>query len=126
MARLQHIGASQDWFIGEDKTLAFEIYTSDEATIQDVSAFAMAFYLREVLESDRKVLTCTTGASTITVTGSHNADPDTNTQRTNVIVADTDTDHLRPGKYQYWLWRTDAGNETVLAHGTAELLPARQ
>jgi hypothetical protein len=119
MARLQHIGSSEDWFIGEDKTLLFEIYAS-AGVIQDVAAFAMSFRLRVMGGSDRVVLTKTT-ASGITFTGSFNADPDTNTQRTNVEIADTDTDNLPSGKYQYWLWRTDAGNETVLAYGDVEL-----
>lgn len=121
MAREQNIGAADDWFIGEDKTIPFEIYSSDEATIEDISTFALAFYLRQIGGPDKRVLTCTTGASTITITGSFNTDPDTNTQRANVIVADTDTDNLLPGKYSFSLWRTDDGNETVLAYGTAIL-----
>ena len=126
MARQQNIGSSEDWFIGEDKTLKFAIYDgSTEATIQDVSAFAMAFFFRKIGESDKKLFTKTTGGSTITITGSFNATPATNTQRVNVIIDDTDTDNLQPGQYQYWLWRTDAGTETVLAYVTAELKPAR-
>ena len=124
MAREQHIGGTEDWFIGEDKTLKFEIYDSTEEQITDVSSYAMAFYLRQHGGPDTRLLTKTTGASTITVTGSHNADPDTNTQRTNVLIEDTDTDNLQPGLYTYALWRTDSGNETVLAYGTAVLKKA--
>jgi len=124
MARQQNIGQSDDWFIGEDKTLAFEIYSSDEATIQNVSTWAMAFYFRRMIEADTKLFTKTTGGATITITGSYNSDPDTNTQRTNVIIDDTDTDNLQAGKYHYSLWRTDSGNETVLAYGEAVLKKA--
>jgi hypothetical protein len=44
-----------------------------------------------------------------------------NTQRVNVRVDDTDTDSLQSGLYMFWLWRTDDGNETVMAYGTAVL-----
>lgn len=121
MAREQNIGAADDWFVGEDKTIPFEIYSSDEATIEDITGFALAFYLRKIGGPDTKVLTCTTGASTITITGSFNADPDTNTQRANVIIADTDTVNFQAGKYAYSLWRTDDGLMTVLAYGEATL-----
>lgn len=121
MAREQHIGGSDHWFIGEDKTLPFEIYDSTEEQIQNVTGYAIGFYLRKILEGDPLVFSKTTGASTITITGSYNADPDTNTQRINVLITDDDTDNLQPGQYQYSLWRTDSGSETVLAYGTVEL-----
>lgn len=117
MARQQHLGETEDIFIGEDKTIPFEIYASDEEAIENVATFAMAFYIRQVGDSDKRLLTKTTGGSTITITGSHNSSPTTNTQRTNVLIEDTDTDHWQPGNYSYSLWRTDAGNETVLAYG---------
>jgi hypothetical protein len=125
MARLQHIGASQDWFVGEDKTLQFEIYSADEATIEDVSTFALRFRLRHAIESDKVVLTKTTGGSGITISGVFNAAPTTNLQRTYVVIDDTDTDNLQPGKYQYSLWRTDSGNETVIAFGDVDLKLAK-
>lgn len=124
MARLQHLGASQDWFIGEDKTLPFEIYTSDEATIQDVSGWAMTWVLRRIGESNAIVITKTTGGSTITITGVFNAVPTTNTQRTNVLILDTDTDNLQPGTYEHALKRTTSGSETILSYGTVELKKA--
>jgi hypothetical protein len=124
MARLQHLGNSQDWFIGEDKTIAFEIYSSDEATMQDVTGYAVEFKMRIKADSDKVVLTRTTGASTITITGSYASAQATNTQRVNVLVEDTDTDNLQPGAYSYSLRRTDAGNETVLAYGDIVLKKA--
>ena len=124
MAREQHLGASENWFIGEDKTIPFQIYSSDEATIIDITGWALAWYMRREIDADTKVLTCTTGGSTITITGTYNSDPDVNTQRANIIIADTDTDNLQPGQYYYSLWRTDAGNETVLAFGTVTLKKA--
>jgi hypothetical protein len=125
MARRQDIGQSEDWFIGEDKTLPFEVYDgAAESTIIDVTGWAMEFRMRLQIEGDRVVLTRTTGGSTITITGSFNANPTTNTQRVNVLVEDTDTDNLQPGRYYYVLRRTDAGNETVLAYGDIALKKA--
>jgi hypothetical protein len=125
MARQQNLGASEDWFIGEDKTIPFEIYDgATEATMKDVTGFALEFKMRIKAEGDRVVLTRTTGASTITITGSYNAVQATNTQRVNVLVEDTDTDNLQPGAYSYSLRRTDAGNETVLAYGDITLKKA--
>ncbi len=124
MAREQHIGASDEWFIGEDKVFAFEIYSADKATIEDVSGWALAWVLRQQGESDAVRLTKTTGAATITITGSFNATPATNTQRVNVIIADTDTDNLQPGTYLHALKRTTDGSETILSYGTATLKKA--
>ncbi len=124
MAREQHIGASQEWFIGEDKTFTFEIYSSGEATIEDVSGWAIMWVLRKQGESDAIVLTKTTGAATITIDGTFNADPDTNTQRVNVLIADTDTDNFQPGTYLHALKRTTDGSETILSYGTATLKKA--
>lgn len=121
MARLQNLGDTDDWFIGEDKTLEFEIYDSTEALIQNVTGWAMLFRLRRISESDAVLFTKTTGGSTITIAGTYNADPTVNAQRTSVVIDDTDTDNLQPGKYAYWLWRTDSGNETVLAYGDVTL-----
>ena len=117
MARQQQIGDSEDWFLGEDKTLEFEIYNAS-GTIQDVTGWSLAWYVRTMGDSDKKILTKATGGSGVTITGSYNSDPDTNTQRVGVAVADTDIENFQPGKYQHALWRTDAGNETVLSYGT--------
>jgi phenylpyruvate tautomerase PptA (4-oxalocrotonate tautomerase family) len=125
MAREQHLGATDDWFIGEDKTIPFEIYSSDEATMQNITGWALAFYIRQRDGSDKKLLTKTT-VSGITIAGSYNADQSTNTQRATVSIDDTDTDHWQPGGYSYALWRTDASNETVLAYGTLHLKKATQ
>lgn len=124
MAREQHLGASEEWFIGEDKTIPFEIYSSDEATMQDVAGWALEWRLRKMIDSDAVLLTRTTGGSTITISGTYNAVPATNTQRINVLIEDTDTDNLQPGNYQYALKRTTAGSETILAYGTVTLKKA--
>jgi len=124
MARLQNLGDSAEWFVGEDKAIPFEIYTDDEVTIQDVTGFTMRWVLRKRKDDDAILLDKTTAGATITITGSYNADPDTNTQRVNVIIADTDTEHFQPGRYYHTLKRTDAGLATVLSYGDAHLKKA--
>ena len=64
------------------------------------------------------VLTLTSGAGEIAVSGVFNADPDTNLQVVTVTVEDTDTDDISPGTYHWELKRTDAGFETPLGYGT--------
>ena len=124
MARLQNLGDSAEWFVGEDKAIPFEIYTDDEVTIQDVTGFTMRWVLRKRKDDDAILLDKTTAGATITITGSYNADPDTNTQRVNVIIADTDTEHFQPGRYYHTLKRTDAGFATVLSYGDVYLKKA--
>lgn len=124
MAMLQHIGASEGWFIGCDYTLKFEIYDETGVTMEDVTGQAARFVLRKPIEGDAIVLDLTTGAGTITITGVYNADRATNTQRVNVIVTDTHTEWFEPGQYDFALKRTDAGNATLWSHGTATLQKA--
>ena len=118
-------GADKRWFIGEDKILRFTIYTSEaETAIQDVSGYALAFDLRKGVDDSAALITKTTGAGDITITGTYNSAPGTNTQKVNVAIADTDTASLKAGDYEYSLKRTDDGSETVLVEGTATLLAA--
>lgn len=124
MAFEQNIGATEDYFLGEDKILDFEVYDNTGAAIQDITGWAMRFRLRKQLDGDPIVFTKTTGGSGITITGTYNSDPATNTQRARVTIDDTDTDNLQPGNYPYNLWRTDSGSETVLAYGYVTLKAA--
>lgn len=124
MARQQHLGGSEDWFVGEDKTLEFEIYDSTGAAIQDVSGWAIQWVMRKVFDGNAIVISKTTGAGTITITGSYNSDPDVNTQRVAVAITDDDTDNLQPGQYEHALKRTTSGSETVLSYGQVHLKKA--
>lgn len=124
MAIQQNIGASEDWFVGEDKTLNFEVYDSTGAAMQDIAGWSLRFRLRYQRDGDAIVFTKTTGGSGVAISGTYNSDPATNTQRAVVTIDDTDTDNLQPGNYLFNLWRTDAGSETVLAYGLATLKAA--
>lgn len=124
MAIQQQIGTSEDWFIGEDKTLSFEVYDSTGVTMQDVTGWAIQWVLRKMLDDDAIQLNKATGGSGISITGTYNSDRATNTQRVVVTVADTDTDNMQPGLYHHALKRTTDTAETVLSYGTVHLKKA--
>jgi hypothetical protein len=137
MAVRNDFSARSKIFCGEDKQLVFAIHASDGVTPQDVSGWAMEWVLRSVhptpLQADRRWwsswpvvsppvlptvhLTKSTSDGSITVTGTYNADPDVNTQRVAVAIADTDTEGLAGGTYKHALKRTDDGLETILSFG---------
>ena len=125
MAIEDDITSADMLFVGDDRNLEFEIFDSDGVaggTMVNVSAYALRFDIRKGVEdSDPPVITKTTGGSGITVTGVYNAVRATNTQRVVVSIADTDTENMRAGDYEYTLKRTDAGSETTLAFGTVTL-----
>ena len=131
MARETNFDKDSNIFIGEDKQIRFPVYDDDNDGIPlDVSGYAMTWILRKKdTASDPALLTKTTGAG-ITVTGTFDVDPDVNTQRVVVTLADTDmaTDLgvviIPPLKYRYSLKRTDAGSETILAFGNFVLREA--
>lgn len=114
-----NITADDKFYVGEDKTLRFTIYTDDtETTCQDVTGFTISWKL-----ASRPGATALLTKSGV-VSGTFNASPSVNTQRVTVSVADTDTDGLTATTYYHELKRTDAGNEAVLAQGRLQLLPA--
>lgn len=106
------------WFIGADITLRFTVYAdASHTTCVDVATYGLQYVLRKGnSDDDPALISKTTGAGTITVTGVFNSVPATNTQRVLVSIVDTDTDGLRPGEYMHALKRTDDGNETVLMY----------
>jgi hypothetical protein len=112
--------AGGDWFIGDDITLRFTVYTSHaRTTCLDVSLFAMAYALRRRnTDADTALISKSTANGTITVTGVFNSDPLVNTQRVLVSIVDTDTDGMSPGSYMHSLKRTDPGFETVMMYST--------
>ena len=124
MARQQNLGMSAEWFVGEDKSLPFEVYSQDEATIENVTGWAMQWVLRRVQGGDDVKLSKTTSGGGVAISGTYNADPAVNTQRVTVTVADTDTQFFQPGLYMHTLKRTDAGFATVLAYGQVFLKKA--
>lgn len=106
------------WFIGADLTLRFTVFADAEhTTCVNVALFAMSYALRRKnTDADPPLISKSTGAGTITITGVFNATPSVNTQRVLVSILDTDTDGLEAGAYMHSLKRTDDGFETVMMY----------
>lgn len=120
MAIRQDISRDLQFFIGEDKTIEFEVLQSDGATPQDVSGWALEWDMRAKV-SDAAALLAKTSGSGIAVMGVYSAVRATNTQRVAVTIAAEDTDALSSGRHAHALKRTDDGNEAVLSYGDCEL-----
>lgn len=118
MSRYAPITASDFFFIGEDKTLAFTVYdpdaTEDEikaqtATPQDITGWALEFVLRRDPESFAITFTKTTADDVVIIDGGLG--------QADVYVHSADTVNLSEGVYFYTLRRADAGFHNDLAHG---------
>lgn len=120
MANERNFTADDHLFIGEDETLQFTITDASDVPV-NVTGFAMEWTLRLKDATTTASLQKTTAAGGITITGTYNASAALNTQRVNVIIADTDTDLLAARSYRYALKRTDSGSESVLAFGSLVL-----
>jgi len=133
MSYESNIAQTAHFFAGEDKILSYEVFASDGTTMENVSAFKMAWTLRKSIVGQdphraqgAAVITKSTEGSGpgITITGVHNATRATNSQRVIVTILDTDTEALAGGRYVCSLKRIDAGLEAVLSHGVVEVLVA--
>jgi len=103
-------------FVGADSTWRVTV-TDSAGAAQTMTGWALEFVLRKH-QSDgkgQKVF------STTTATLSNGTDTD---DVASFPIADTDTDNLAPGTYDWSVWRVDSGNETVLAYGTVALTGA--
>lgn len=119
MAEEQNLGATEEWFVGEDKNLPFEIFDADGVPI-DIATWDMRWVLRRIGEADSIVVSKTVGSG-ILIAGAYNVDPDVNAQLATVSVGADDTRNLPAGQYAHTLKRTDEGSETVLCYGTVYL-----
>ncbi len=129
MAEKVNIDSTDGWFIGEDQVFNFHILTPPSAvtgirTPVDIAGWTFEWKVRiNRGDSDPAPLTKASGSG-IAIVGTYNADRDLNTQRVQVTVSSADTDPLAPRKYWHSLKRTNAGSETILADGTADLQQA--
>lgn len=122
MATEVTISRADHWFAGTNTTIVFPpIYDSDGVTPKDVTGYAFAWVLRKRDADPDPAILEKTSAAGIAITGTYSADPDANTQRVEVTIADTDTEDLDAGTYRHSLKRTDEGSETILAFGNAVL-----
>lgn len=116
-----------EFFLGTDFERVFHILNDDEDASVEIGGWALSWMVKRHKEQadNAALLTKTTGAGDIVISGSYNADPNVNTQRATLTVTDDATDteaEVPPGVYHWELKRTDAGFETVLAYGTLECI----
>lgn len=129
MAIERNITADDKWFTGTDKRLVMTVFASDGVTPEDVATWAMSWMVkknRKVADADA-LIAKTTAAGSLTITGTYNVDPATNTQRVRCSVSDEDLQagEIKAGKeYYHELKRTVVGSEEVLIHGTLIFLQA--
>ena len=120
-------------FLDTDWTKAWKVADIDTdptgATAKNIAAFAMTFDIRRSPSSTTALLSKTVGSG-LTVSGVFNSVLATSTQVVTLTVADTDITTAifgtRGGDFYYSLKRTDAGSETILAHGTIKIERATQ
>lgn len=116
MAKLSPIKAADEWFQGETKLFDFTVETEEEnGTPQDVTGWALRWQIMAHKRAQDTLLEKSTGGSGVVIT-------DGPSGVCEVTVDPTDTTVLEPKMYWHELWRTDAGFETVLSYGPAELL----
>jgi hypothetical protein len=109
------IQGSDNWFIGEDRTLRFAVVDSD-GVAQDISGWSLEWVLRRspaggtanITKTDGDGISITDGAGGIL----------------QVTISDQDTIDLGPASYFHTLRRDDDGNEIVLSFGQAILKSA--
>lgn len=109
------IADTENWFIGEDRSLDFTVLDGDDVAV-NITNYALEWVLRETPGSGTAAITKTTSDG-ITIT-------DGPAGECRVAIADADTIDLSPGRYFHTLRRTDDGLETVLSFGQAVLQEA--
>lgn len=108
MSKNSPVKSTNNFFIGEDKVLQFEVVDASEQLV-DISGWSLEFVLRDYPEAPTVVLTKTT------TDGIALSDPTLGICR--VTIPRADTVLLNAQGYAYTLRRTDAGYSGVLAYG---------
>lgn len=128
MAKVHNVTAADEVFVGEDKNLFFTIFEKDGITPRNVTGWTFEWILRAKAKSNPPLLKKIM-ADGITLVGAFNIDPLVNTQKVLVPLLDSDTASedgstiiIPPKVYYHALKRVDDGSNTVLSHGSFELL----
>ncbi len=108
MSKASPITDLDGWFVGEDKTLQWVVYTDDDTTIQAVTGWTGTFKL-----GDSPGDVGFYSEATVVADGPGGV--------LQVDSAAADTSALTPGTYWYTLSRTNAGFNAVLAEGPVTL-----
>lgn len=115
MSNRQDITPDDNWFQGEDKIFPFTIYQQDNVTRQVITGWSFQYTVRDGATHPSPVITKATGGAGITITNATQGEGE-------VLIDDTDSSRLSPGKYWHRIKRTDSGSEQNEVHGEAWLL----
>lgn len=110
--------------VGENRQYTYTIKNGAQTAVVDITGWTLSWMVKKrVTDTDANaILTKTTTAGGIAISGIFNADPLLNTQKATVSIADTDTNGKTPGEYAVELKRMDVGAKTPLAEGRLRLL----
>lgn len=101
-------------FIGEDRQFPLTVYTTAAQTVvREITGWTVDFVVRRRDDSTGTALLDLTGS----VSGTFDADPDTNTQVATATLSRANTLALPAGTYRYSFGRTDTGARAILAVG---------
>ena len=120
MALKASIPPSETWFIGEDKTITFEVDQSDGSTAQVMTGWGLTW---ELLDSAQTPVVNAKISKTVG-SGIAIGNGDGTDSKATVTIADDDTENLEAKIYYHQIRRTDAGSEQILAFGPAHLRKA--
>lgn len=111
MALLSTIGGGGTLFVGEDKTLRFELIDASSLPV-DMTGMTMVFDVRAMDTSSVAIV-----SKTPSLVGAFSSIRASNTQRAVVSLTDTELNLFKAKTYR-WSWKQmDAGLETVFGWG---------
>ena len=108
----------EGWFIGENRSLQWDVTQSDDETPQAMTGWALLFQLKVSKNVTATIMSKTTGAGEISIGNGVG----TNDRATLTINNADYPAGMKPGHYHYQLKRTGDGLETVLAYGDAVIM----
>ena len=118
-----NITTANEFFLGEDKEIAWQIFGPDDQTPINISGWPLEFTLKKTDKSADAILTKTIGDG-LEISGLFAATAETNAQRVVATFSSADTATLKPNTaYRYRVKRIDEGNVAVLAFGSLTFLP---
>jgi len=121
-----NITAADKFFMGEDKIIDFAVFGNDNITPIDISGVAIEWKVRKTDKATDPALITKAIGNGLTIIGTFNPNPLTNTQRVRLIFVPADTSVLKPLIYRHSLKRMDAGNAGILSYGNFTLLQATE
>ena len=113
MASEVTIGGGGTLFVGEDKVLRFEFFSSATVAV-DITGWVLRFDIRK---KDNAADPAIVFYEPLQISGVFNSVRASNQQRAFVPLTDTDMNLFKAGIYRYSVKRMDDGSETVTHYG---------